>query len=200
MERISAQMQFTTPVIWDDMVADTLREAVVDIHNIVFGQLGTLAFTMQEIGLSFEEVQGTILELSRGAQLVEDQEHDLMKSIRKTYNMLHVEGDPSTTALSFEQSNMSQSSAPSEDIATESLVDTASNHQGSDALDFPQETIEAPNKTEEIFIEYQPDVETITDVVETNSSDSVVESANVDRSTADPLNDGVEEDLDEVQL
>lgn len=40
MERISAQMQFTTPVIWDDMVADTLREAVVDIHNIVFGQLG----------------------------------------------------------------------------------------------------------------------------------------------------------------
>lgn len=29
---------------------------LADVHNIVFGQLGTLAFTMHEIGLSFDEV------------------------------------------------------------------------------------------------------------------------------------------------
>lgn len=87
MERLSTELQFQPPVNWDDLSQELLRETVVSIHNVVFGQLGTIAFNMHELGLSFEEVQNTILDLSRKFQLVEDQEHELMKLIRNSFNI-----------------------------------------------------------------------------------------------------------------
>lgn len=45
-----------TPVLWDELSPEMLRETVISIHNIVFGQLGTIAFSMHEIGLDFETV------------------------------------------------------------------------------------------------------------------------------------------------
>eukprot|EP00595_Chromulina_sp_UTEXLB2642_P002289 CAMPEP_0196764964 /NCGR_PEP_ID=MMETSP1095-20130614/7293_1 /TAXON_ID=96789 ORGANISM="Chromulina nebulosa, Strain UTEXLB2642" /NCGR_SAMPLE_ID=MMETSP1095 /ASSEMBLY_ACC=CAM_ASM_000446 /LENGTH=474 /DNA_ID=CAMNT_0042121979 /DNA_START=958 /DNA_END=2382 /DNA_ORIENTATION=- len=87
IERLSTELQVNTPVLWDELSPEALREAVVGIHNIVFGQLGTIAFTMHELGLPFEEVQATVLEMCRGAQLIEEQEHDLLRSIRKTFNI-----------------------------------------------------------------------------------------------------------------
>lgn len=53
-------------VRWDDLPAEALREAVMGVHNIVFGQLGALALAMHELGLAFCEAERTVLEMSRG--------------------------------------------------------------------------------------------------------------------------------------
>ncbi len=74
------------PILWDDLTAEQLRETVAGTHNIIFGQLATIAFTMYEIGLTFEEVMVNILEMSRAAELLEEQEHDLVKSICSYFN------------------------------------------------------------------------------------------------------------------
>jgi hypothetical protein len=64
---------------------------------MIFGQLGTLAFTMHEMGLAkpevirwdlwshfltLSQVEKLVLSLSEGAQLGEDQQLELLKSIR----------------------------------------------------------------------------------------------------------------------
>ncbi len=54
----------------------------VAIHNMVFGQLGTIAFTMQQMGLPQKQVEKFIMSRSLGAQLGRDQQVDLLKSIR----------------------------------------------------------------------------------------------------------------------
>ena len=87
MERISTDLQYGVPVLWDEMSSDGLREAVISIHNIVFGQLGAIAFTMHELGLTYNEVVHTIIDMSNEFQLVEEQEYDLIISIRRTYNL-----------------------------------------------------------------------------------------------------------------
>lgn len=80
MEGLAAELDFREPVVWDELGADELREAVVGnshfqnlfrqpnprifnagIHNIVFGQLGTLAFTMHAVGLSQNEVSSFLM-------------------------------------------------------------------------------------------------------------------------------------------
>ena len=30
------------PVAWDELTGEPLREAVINVHNIIFGQLGTI--------------------------------------------------------------------------------------------------------------------------------------------------------------
>lgn len=74
---------------WDDMSAEVLREAVIGVHNIVFGQLGTMAFTMHELGMPREEVEEIVLRLGGTdmMQLGEDQRLDLLTSIRLTYGV-----------------------------------------------------------------------------------------------------------------
>ena len=57
------------------------------IHNIIFAQLSTIAFTMKELGLGYEEVLVTILEMSRSHQLVEEQEHELIRCVRRTFGV-----------------------------------------------------------------------------------------------------------------
>ena len=42
---------------WEDIEnEDELREIVMEIHNCIFGQLGSIAFTMHDVGLSLTEV------------------------------------------------------------------------------------------------------------------------------------------------
>lgn len=72
MVGLSEQMEMMERVRWDELEADVLREKIIGnilrpipanvhslipilgpiaVHNIVFGQLGTIAFTMHEMGL-----------------------------------------------------------------------------------------------------------------------------------------------------
>ena len=75
----------------------------VAVHNIVFGQLGTIAFTMHEMGLPQKlvclcslllcahlfswQVERFVMSRAHGAQLGRDQQIDLLKSIR--YGLVH---------------------------------------------------------------------------------------------------------------
>jgi hypothetical protein len=46
----------TTISQWDELSPEALREAVISVHNMIFGQLGSLSMTMLEQGLTKEEV------------------------------------------------------------------------------------------------------------------------------------------------
>ena len=83
---IAQQMDLIESVKWDDLSQDALREVVVSIHNIIFGQLGTIAFTMHELGLTLEQVEKNALTMCRFYQLTEDQEQELLASIKNTFN------------------------------------------------------------------------------------------------------------------
>lgn len=82
---IAAELDHREAVLWDDLPVETLREEVVGIHNIVFGQLGTMAVTMHEVGLSHVEVAKKLTKMSRLAQLNEDQIFELLKTARSTF-------------------------------------------------------------------------------------------------------------------
>ena len=107
---VSAQMLnwASEPVLWDELEADALHGAVVAVHNIIFGQLATISFTMREVrgvravlrpprpsrltlstfvrppqvGLSEAEVVARVLEMSRECELSEEQELQLVETIR----------------------------------------------------------------------------------------------------------------------
>jgi len=83
---VEQQMDLIDSVKWDDLSQDTLREVVVSVHNIIFGQLGTIAFTMHELGLTLEQVEKNARDMCRLYQLTEDQEQELLASIRATFN------------------------------------------------------------------------------------------------------------------
>lgn len=57
MEGLSQELDHRDPVLWDELSSESLNEAIIDIHNVVFGQLGTMAFTMHGVGLSALEVR-----------------------------------------------------------------------------------------------------------------------------------------------
>jgi hypothetical protein len=81
---VSAQLRGWTaePVLWDELAPEALREAVVGVHNIVFGQLATISFTMREIGIGREEVEERVLSMCRREELCEDQENELVRLLR----------------------------------------------------------------------------------------------------------------------
>eukprot|EP01035_Chromulina_nebulosa_P019370 gene19370-25237_t len=124
IERLSTELQVNTPVLWDELSPEALREAVVGIHNIVFGQLGTIAFTMHELGLPFEEVQATVLEMCRGAQLVEEQEHDLLKSIRRTFNITSKNNNASIWNDSADYRNVLETISNDTETLNEHVLDS----------------------------------------------------------------------------
>lgn len=53
---LSEQLDMMDKVRWDELDADILKEKIIAIHNMIFGQLGTIAFTMHEMGLSRRQV------------------------------------------------------------------------------------------------------------------------------------------------
>jgi len=100
MHGVKAQLNMMEPVLWDELEPDMLREKVIAIHNIVFGQLGTMAFTMHEMGLLQEEVERLIMSMSAGAQLGEDQQLELLSSISLSYkNTVYPERSRSSSTL-----------------------------------------------------------------------------------------------------
>lgn len=67
---------------WDDLSGEALREAVMQVHNTVFGQLGSLAFNMAECGVPPGEIQSFIRTMCDRTQLGEDQELQLEAILR----------------------------------------------------------------------------------------------------------------------
>lgn len=60
-EGVFVEMEKIQPTPWDELSPEGLKETVINIHNLVFGQLGTLSLTMREqSGLEKREV-GAIL-------------------------------------------------------------------------------------------------------------------------------------------
>lgn len=62
-ESVLAELQRSPPVRWHEMPHEELRESVIAVHNIIFGQLGSLSFVMQQLGLSNEVVSYVLLSL-----------------------------------------------------------------------------------------------------------------------------------------
>ena len=56
-ESVFAQLGPHVSTKWDEMNTEELREVVSGVHNILFGQLGTLSFSMLQQGLTKEEVR-----------------------------------------------------------------------------------------------------------------------------------------------
>jgi hypothetical protein len=81
-EGVFVEMEKMQPSHWDELSPEGLKEAIINIHNLIFGQLGTLSLTMREqSGLDKNEVASHVLIMSRKFQLCEDQEFDLLYSI-----------------------------------------------------------------------------------------------------------------------
>jgi hypothetical protein len=71
---------------WDDIESEVaLVETVIELHNCIFGQLGSLALTMHDVGLEVEVVEETVLQLCKATQLTEDQEIQLLRNVRKIF-------------------------------------------------------------------------------------------------------------------
>ena len=87
MEGVASQLDNMDTVIWDELNPDALRETVISVHNLIFGQLGTIIITMRELGLSKDEAQSNILTLCRTLQLAEEQEIELLRSINSLYKV-----------------------------------------------------------------------------------------------------------------
>ena len=51
----------------------------------MFGQLGTIAFSMIELEFEACEVEASVLAMGKGAQLTEEMESDLLRSIRAAF-------------------------------------------------------------------------------------------------------------------
>lgn len=58
---------------WESLHGDALREAVMRVHNTVFGQLGSLAFNMAECGVPRAEIYSFVMTMCERTQLGEDQ-------------------------------------------------------------------------------------------------------------------------------
>jgi len=86
MEGVASQLDNMDAVVWDELSPEALHERVISVHNLIFGQLGTIIITMRELGLSKDEAQSNILTLSRTLQLAEEQELELLRSINSLYN------------------------------------------------------------------------------------------------------------------
>jgi hypothetical protein len=104
-------------VLWDDLEQGPLVDLVISTHNLIFGQIVSLAFTMHELGLEFEEVVYRVQDLCKSFELSEDLCAQVYQSIRTTFEG----GQPSETKSPGNQSKIS--SLVSETVATASIVD-----------------------------------------------------------------------------
>lgn len=84
-------------VLWDDLEQGPLVDLVISTHNLIFGQIVSLAFTMHELGLEFEEVLYRVQDLCKSFELSEDLCAQVYQSIRTTFE----EGQPSPEATSL---------------------------------------------------------------------------------------------------
>jgi len=100
MSAVKGQLIFQDPVKWDELDQSVLTDTVISAHNLIFGQLGSLAFTMHELGLEFEEVMFRVRDLSRIFELSEDQCFQLVQSVKSTFSAITVHGATTDEKLS----------------------------------------------------------------------------------------------------
>eukprot|EP00981_Chlorochromonas_danica_P010618 scaffold3290_cov165-Ochromonas_danica.AAC.61 len=79
-QSVLAELNRSPPIHWADLSPEELRETVIAVHNVIFGQLGSLSFVMQQQGLSSDEIIGHIKYLSQTSQLPEDLEYQLIST------------------------------------------------------------------------------------------------------------------------
>jgi hypothetical protein len=59
-QNVLQQLRLMDSGCWDSMSSAELHESTSGVHNIIFGQLGAMAFTMHELGLSRQQVRDEI--------------------------------------------------------------------------------------------------------------------------------------------
>jgi hypothetical protein len=114
IQGVAEELEHRDAVLWDELPPDQLREVVVGMHNIIFGQLGTMAVTMHEVGLGRVEVQRKLLKLCRGAQLTEEQENDLSICIKSAFAADDEDGGDTLSDALRRQTNSENSEATDE--------------------------------------------------------------------------------------
>lgn len=65
---------------WESLSSEALRGQVLRVHNLTFGQLGSLALHMHECGVAREDVRAFVHEMCKEAQLGEEQVQALMEA------------------------------------------------------------------------------------------------------------------------
>lgn len=65
---------------WESLSSEALRGQVLRVHNLIFGQLGSLAFHMLECGVPREEVRAFIREMCEKTQMGDEQVQALMET------------------------------------------------------------------------------------------------------------------------
>ena len=73
---------------WEELAPDALRELVLGIHNVIFGQLGALALSMQQLAFGVREVEKHISGMSKRCQLSEEHRYELLKIVRQMYDII----------------------------------------------------------------------------------------------------------------
>ena len=85
-ETVRQQLDLQDALKWDDLGQTILIENVINVHNLIFSQLVSLAFTMHELGLEFHQVVHQVEELARRFELSEDQRIELYMSTESNVN------------------------------------------------------------------------------------------------------------------
>lgn len=65
---------------WESLVSEALRGQVLRVHNLIFGQLGSLVLHMLECGVAREEVRAFVHEMCEESGLVEEQVQAMMEA------------------------------------------------------------------------------------------------------------------------
>jgi hypothetical protein len=65
---------------WESLSSEALRGQVLRVHNLIFGQLGSLALHMLECGVVREEMRAFIREMCAKTQVGEEQVQALMEA------------------------------------------------------------------------------------------------------------------------
>ena len=84
-ETVYQQLALQEALKWDDLGQSVLIENVLNTHTLIFGQLASLAFTMHELGLEFEEVVSKVEKLAKVFELSEDQRIELYGNVESNF-------------------------------------------------------------------------------------------------------------------
>ena len=84
---VETHMSYQEALKWDDLTQTELTDVVISTHNLIFGQLGSLAFTMHELGMEFQEVMNRVQDLSKKFELSQEQRVQIYQSVLSTFEV-----------------------------------------------------------------------------------------------------------------
>ena len=119
---VKGQLVFHEALRWDDLSQSALVDHVLSTHNLIFGQLSSLALLMYELGLGLEEVSTRAEDLARKFELSEDQRIEIINGVYSSASQGAIVDKNSVSLNVNEELNMHSmqlfegSSAPSVDI------------------------------------------------------------------------------------